>query len=226
MGRVYEESKHSHPLQRGAVHFYHTDDIAGLFGDLDVPCRNLRQRDGEARHGPVNERFVKSCVQCRTHNESRDLALFLWFGVADGKGCHRIFRWLVTVPNDLYLGYISSFIKPGGHLAIVVPSLADELSGPLPPAHLDPYWDWDCCSFHSPAWWRRHWEKTRLMTVEVADALPDGWKLWLEWNELCAEHGRQEFRELASKEAEMLRIDDGRTLCFARVIAQRPASSK
>jgi SAM-dependent methyltransferase len=127
--------------------------------------------------------------------------------------------------DDLYLGYVSKFIKPGGHLAIVVPGVTDELSDLLPPAHLDPYWDWQFCSLHSPIWWCRHWEKTRLMTVEIADTLPNGWKLWLEWNELCAELGRKELREIAAKEAEMLRVDNGRTFCFARVVAQRPADS-
>lgn len=28
-------------------------------------------------------------------------------------------------------------------------------------------------------WWRRHWEKTGLLNVEVADTMPDGWQHWL-----------------------------------------------
>jgi hypothetical protein len=42
---------------------------------------------------------------------------------------------------------------------------------------------WENWAFHSPDWWRRHWEKTGLVEVEVADLLPDGWKLWLDWDE-------------------------------------------
>jgi SAM-dependent methyltransferase len=125
--------------------------------------------------------------------------------------------------DDLYLGYISKFLKPGGHLGIVVPGVREELSE-FPPPHLAKYWSWDFCSLHSPAWWRRHWEKTGLMKMEAADALPDGWKFWLEWNELCAEHGRKQLRPIASKEAEMLRGDDGRTFGFTRVIARKPAA--
>jgi hypothetical protein len=38
----------------------------------------------------------------------------------------------------------------------------------LPPPHLAPYWQWDFCAWHSAAWWRRHWEKTGLVTAELS----------------------------------------------------------
>jgi cyclopropane fatty-acyl-phospholipid synthase-like methyltransferase len=122
--------------------------------------------------------------------------------------------------DDLYLGYISRFLKPGGRLGMVVPGVQHELSE-SPPAHLLDYWTWDFCSFHSPVWWRRHWEKTGLLNVEVADLLPDGWKLWREWNEVCARYGIERLRHIANQEAEMLEVDAGRTFCFTRVIAQK-----
>jgi cyclopropane fatty-acyl-phospholipid synthase-like methyltransferase len=122
--------------------------------------------------------------------------------------------------DDLYLGYISSFLKPGGRLGIVVPGTLEELSE-VPPPHLAQCWDWDFCSFHSPGWWRRHWQKTGLMEIETADTLTDGWKQWLEWNELCAQFGEQNRAPLARREAEMLRLDDGRTFGFTRLIARR-----
>jgi SAM-dependent methyltransferase len=123
--------------------------------------------------------------------------------------------------DDLYLGYISAFLKPGGRLGIVVPGTLEELTEG-PPPHLAPYWVWDFCSFHSPGWWRRHWRKTGLVEVETADTLEDGWKLWLEWNEVCGQAGQQSMADLVRREAEMLRVDDGRTLGFTRVIARRP----
>jgi cyclopropane fatty-acyl-phospholipid synthase-like methyltransferase len=122
--------------------------------------------------------------------------------------------------DDLYVGYISAFLKPGGRLGIVVPGTLEELSEG-PPAHLAPYWVWDFCSFHSPGWWRRHWQKTGLVDVEIADTLADGWKLWLEWNEVCAQFGRQNLADVVRREAEMLRVDAGRTLGFTRLIARR-----
>ena len=63
-------------------------------------------------------------------------------------------------------------------------------------------------------------EKTGLLNVEVAGSLLEGWKLWREWNELCTTYGNERLRRMASQEAEMLEVDDGRTFCFTSVIAQ------
>lgn len=120
--------------------------------------------------------------------------------------------------DDLYLGYCTRFLRPGGRIAIVVPGVREELAEI--PGHLLPYWDWEFCSFHTSLWWRRHWQKTGLVGVETADTMPDGWRLWLDWCEICAEAGVH--REGSLREAEMLRIDQGRTFDFVRVVARKP----
>jgi hypothetical protein len=78
--------------------------------------------------------------------------------------------------------------SPGGRLAIAVPGLVRELPEG-PPETLRPYWEWDFCSFHSPEWWRKHWAKTGLVEIEVADSLANGWRLWAQRSEWCAEVG-------------------------------------
>jgi cyclopropane fatty-acyl-phospholipid synthase-like methyltransferase len=122
--------------------------------------------------------------------------------------------------DDLYLGIISKFLRSGGRLGIVAPGAVHELTE-FPPRHLAPFWDWAFASFHTPSWWQRHWSKTGLMTVEIADALSNASKLWLEWNELCAEHGPEKLRDIFGREAEMLRVDNGRTLGLTRVVARK-----
>jgi SAM-dependent methyltransferase len=117
---------------------------------------------------------------------------------------------------DLYLGYYARFVRPGGQIGIVVPGLMAEVGADIP-THLLIYWPWDFCSFHSPAWWRTHWEKTGFVDVSTADRMPDGWKLWLRWLEICRQFGAPG----SSDEAEMLRVDAGRYLGFTRVVAQR-----
>jgi len=117
--------------------------------------------------------------------------------------------------DDLYIGYYSRFVKPGGQIGIVVPGLAYELDV-WPPERIAPYVHWDFCAFHSPQWWRRHWEVTGRVAVEIADRLPDGWRDWLQWNEVCDEH-----RGKPGREAEMLRIDAGELLGFTRLVARR-----
>src|SRR5215469_13213189 len=90
--------------------------------------------------------------------------------------------------DDLYLGYVSRFVRPGGLLGIVVPGVLQELNGEVP-AHLASYWQWDWWSFHSPPWWQQHWEKTGLVEVELADSIPRGWEHWLKWLEVCLDAG-------------------------------------
>ncbi|MFI5732721.1 SAM-dependent methyltransferase [Kribbella sp. NPDC051587] len=116
--------------------------------------------------------------------------------------------------DDLYLGYYSRFVKRGGQIGIVQPGLTEEGD---PPPHLTPYWKWDFCAWHSAAWWRRHWEKTGLVDVEVADLLPEGWRDWLQWNEACDYDAGTPGQE----EARMLHTDAGRVLGLTRVVARR-----
>lgn len=122
--------------------------------------------------------------------------------------------------DDLYVGYIAKYLKPDGVLGIVVPGAATEISE-FPPPQLAEFWDWDFCSFHSSMWWRRHWEKTGFMKVQIADWLADGWKLWIEWSDACAEFGPERIRAMARREADMLRTDEGRTFGFTRVVGRR-----
>ncbi len=56
------------------------------------------------------------------------------------------------------------------------------------------------------------------MDVELADHIPDGWKLWQTWVEICYE---QFGKDYAQREAEMLRADAGRNLGFTRLVARR-----
>ncbi len=122
--------------------------------------------------------------------------------------------------DDLYLGYLTRFLRPDGVLGVVAPGLTAELEEV--PEHLAPFWEPGFWTFHSPPWWRRHWSRGGVVEVEAADLLDDGWRDWALWNEVCAEVSEDDFvREFGTREAEMLRIDGGRTLGFARVVGRR-----
>lgn len=125
--------------------------------------------------------------------------------------------------DDLYLSYLVNFLAPGGRVGVVSPGLVAELDDE-PPAHLQPFWEPDFFSFHLPAWWRRHWERSGKVAVEVADSVPEGWQLWLRWSEACVKAKMAptpEGLEWAAREAEMLRADEGRTLGFTRLVARK-----
>lgn len=119
--------------------------------------------------------------------------------------------------DDIYLGYLIQFLKPNKQIGIVVPGLHHEVGDHIP-QHLQPYWEWEFCSFHSPEWWQTHWNKTGLVSVGVADLLPEGWHQWMIWMEML--HQR-EGKEYAMREAEMLRADGGKNLGFTRLVAQK-----
>jgi SAM-dependent methyltransferase len=123
--------------------------------------------------------------------------------------------------DDLYIGYFSRFVRPGGQIGIVVPGLLKEFQGGVP-EHLRPYWVWDFGSFHSPEWWRNHWVKTGKVSVTRADSITDGWQQWLLWLEVCAKAGYPG----APEEAEMLRMDAGRNLGFTRLVARTEPTTK
>jgi SAM-dependent methyltransferase len=116
--------------------------------------------------------------------------------------------------DDLYIDYYARFVRPGGQVGIVVPGVQQELSQGVP-EHLAPFWVWDFCSFHSPEWWRNHWDKTGKVKVVSADWVPDGWRQWLLWGRLCQEAGYPSDEQ----ELRMLEVDAGRNLGFTRVVA-------
>src|SRR3954447_1031683 len=115
--------------------------------------------------------------------------------------------------DDLYLNALARFVKPGGRVGIAQAGLMRELDGDVP-AHLREWWAQDQpWFFHSAAWWRRHWGRTGILDVEVADTLPDGWRLWLAWLKLIAPDNATEIHTLEA--------DGGSHLGYVRVIGRR-----
>ena len=116
--------------------------------------------------------------------------------------------------DDLYLSYIARFLKPGGAIAHAGAGLMREIEGPLP-EHLRAWWTPDLWCLHSAGWWRRHWERTGLVDVEVADAMPEGWRRWLEWHHVVAPNNAVEINAIQE--------DQGRYVGYVRVIGRRRA---
>lgn len=118
--------------------------------------------------------------------------------------------------DDLYLGYLTRFLGQSGQLGIVSPGLSKEFDGD-PPEHLQDGWHWDFASFHSPSWWRRHWERIGKVDVFKSDWLEEGWRYWALWNRICTEEKGID----DNGEADMVTLDGGRNLGFVRLVAKR-----
>jgi SAM-dependent methyltransferase len=117
--------------------------------------------------------------------------------------------------DDLYLNYLARFVRPGGTVGIAQAGFRSEIDDPVP-AHLAAWWDAErpYC-LHSADWWRRHWERTGLLDVAVADTLPDGWRFWRDWLNLIAPGNETEIRALET--------DAGRHFGYVRAVGRRRA---
>lgn len=130
--------------------------------------------------------------------------------------------------SDTYLAYFSKFLRPGGRIGVVVPGLVRDLPGGRVPAWLarprggsPRFWDpGECRSFHTAAWWKRHWASTGLVEVESCSLLKDGWKHWVRWEDAreAAGGGNSRF----ASEAPALCADRGRFIGFVRMVARKP----
>lgn len=133
---------------------------------------------------------------------------------------HGFFDAIVSIDSFLYYGtddhylqYLARFVKPGGWIGIAQCGLHEELEDAVPD-HLREWWSQEqLWSFHSAAWWRRHWGRTGILEIEVADRLPEGWRHWLEWLRLVAPDNRMEIATLDA--------DAGRHLGYVRVLGRR-----
>ena len=120
--------------------------------------------------------------------------------------------------DDLYLHYLARFVKPGGQLGIAGAGIMREIDGPVP-EHLREWWaeDLPWC-LHSAAWWRRHWGRTGILDIEVADTLADGWQRWLDWHHEIAPDNAVEIQALEA--------DRGSYLGYVRAVGRRNPKAK
>lgn len=116
--------------------------------------------------------------------------------------------------DDQYLSYLARLVKPNGAMAIAQAGFVEEIEDAIP-EHLAEWFaaEPSLWSMHSPSWWRRHWERSGVVDVELADSMPDGWRLWLEWLRTIAPDNRGEIDALEN--------DRGRQLGYLRVVARR-----
>jgi SAM-dependent methyltransferase len=119
--------------------------------------------------------------------------------------------------DDHYLNYVARFVKPGGPVGIAGAGLMKEIDGPLP-EHLREWWTPEMWCLHTAAWWRRHWERTGIMDIDLADNMPDGWQRWLDWHRVIAPDNAAEIKAVEA--------DCGSYLGYARVVGRRRGQAK
>ncbi len=122
----------------------------------------------------------------------------------------------------LYLSYLSRFIKPGGQLGIAVPALMqpmeqvpDHLAQPQDNGKV--FWEDDCWSFKTPEWWDEHWSRCSAVKDVKCTIVPDGWRLWMDFEDILERTGYGLF----PSDAQALRRDHGRYIGFVCCTAKR-----
>jgi SAM-dependent methyltransferase len=119
--------------------------------------------------------------------------------------------------DDLYLNYLAHFVKEEGQIGIAGAGLTRELESGVP-EHLKGFWTQDFWCLHSAPWWRMLWERTGIVDVEVAESMPDGWSVWLDWQRTA--------HPTNSSEISTIEADQGQFLGYFRMVAQRRAAAK
>jgi len=116
--------------------------------------------------------------------------------------------------DDMYLNYLAGFLKPEGLIGIAGAGLMHEFDAyDEVPEHLRAWWTPGHACLHSAQWWRRHWERSGLVDVAVADTLADGWQYWLDWQRAITPDN--------AIEIDALEDDGGSNLGYVRVVAGR-----
>jgi SAM-dependent methyltransferase len=120
--------------------------------------------------------------------------------------------------DDLYLNNLARFVKQGGLVAIALAGFMNEIEDPVP-EHLREWWaaEMPYC-LHSAAWWRRHWQRTGILDVTLADTLTDGWRFWLDWLQVASPENVMEIRALEA--------DAGRCFGYVRAVGRRRAEAQ
>ena len=95
-------------------------------------------------------------------------------GFFDAVFCMDAFAYFMT--DDLYLAYLSKFLRPGGRICIGGHCYASEPTDETPKELR-----WNISrAYHTAPWWREHFENTDGLGVVHCEEHPRGRELWLD----------------------------------------------
>ncbi len=131
------------------------------------------------------------------------------------------FAYFMT--DDMYLPYLAKFVRPGGQICIGGHCYANELTPETPKEFI---WGFQSYAYHSPRWWRRHFENTGLMNVLYCEEHPKGRELWLDcirWDlEECHPRDRQDWtKDDLMQSIKMLLTDKQRFITHFILLAEK-----
>ena len=78
-------------------------------------------------------------------------------------------------------------LKDGGAIGMTTPGLEPDPYEADVPETVSVLFGYDVAAWHSPDWWRRHWELSGLLDGIEASWLPDSRENWILWNRAVRE---------------------------------------
>jgi len=118
--------------------------------------------------------------------------------------------------EDTILENILKYLRPNGKIGIICPGYMKDVSDGVPDYLIkflgDELWTWQTLS-----WWKNHWEKTGLVTIDLADNVQNGFSLWLQWEEIRNKLNINRHPE----EIDIFKKDKGDYMGFIRIVATK-----
>ncbi len=124
--------------------------------------------------------------------------------------------------DELYLNYLTGFVRPGGFIGVVVAGLTQPIGDTVPQHLLEPqsngkcFWADECRCFHTAGWWQDHWSRCDKVTKVQTSTQSDGWRHWRD----CELALQLTGKNVLPSELEALEKDHGRYLGLVRAVAE------
>ena len=105
-------------------------------------------------------------------------------------------------------------LKSGGSIGITMPGFQPDPYEAHVPDGVWSLWAHEVAAWHTPAWWRRHWELSGLVEGIESAWLPDGRENWIRWVEAVQSAAK------AKDRVDLLKSETGAQMGFVSVTAR------
>ena len=133
------------------------------------------------------------------------------------------FDAIIAIDSFMYFGQdeaclqkLLHFLRPGGKIGFITPGCMCEADNGVP-EYLAKFLSDELWTWKSLPWWRYHWEKTDLVSIDIADKPENGFALWLRWEEVKVSLGKGRWGD----ETDIYRQDGGEYMGIIRMVATK-----
>jgi len=101
-----------------------------------------------------------------------------------------------------FLPCLLRVLKPGGTIGMSTPALRNDPHVQKPLAQVTALAGWEAAAWHTPEWWRKHWDLTGMLTNVTAQLQPGSRDDWILWARASGDAGGQLLAMLTSMAAD------------------------